>query len=416
MQGETSGRANEHASRPSVNRRARSRAGERALTLGARAGLFEVDGASPRTRAPLRARFLEVTMRSKALGANRAWIVAFLVTAISMIACGASSAPSGDQPASGDAGPADANVVDATTTGGDGSVFAVPDGAPPNQDAATVVPTPDPDYLWYRLDETTGTAVKDSTSNHFDIDVPGVSWNDGANFDGTACGETSVDSRFRLPPVTITVWLTATERTDGTRLLDALQPLPANALSDDVPGIGGYGIGLNVWSDGSGGSALAVEGVSPCTTAGLCAANKTQNAVASAADGGLACTTATSCRQGFVAGTEYFLAVTVDEAVDAGASTDGGPPPQAKVYVDGTLFDDDAAYVPPAEPQQPLYLGCCNLDMGYGSERFFEGRMRDLRVYKRRLDAPEFQQLYTNGPAATSPASPVDAGISLPPQ
>jgi hypothetical protein len=187
-------------------------------------------------------------------------------------------------------------------------------------------------------------------------------------------------------------------------MLGALVPFPANALSDDVPGVGGYGMGLNVWGDGHGGSALAVEDVSPCTESGLCVANESQDR--GAAGAGLSCVTASSCNQGFVAGREYFVAVTVEATADGGASGDGSAAAMAQVYVDGKLFDEDTALVLPSEPQPPLYLGCCNLDKTYVSKRFYRGRMRDVRVYKRHLEADEVGQLFVNGPATqVSPAT-----------
>jgi hypothetical protein len=46
----------------------------------------------------------------------------------------------------------------------------------------------------------------------------------------------------------------------------ALWPFPANAFSSDIPGVGGYAIGINVWTDGTGGSDLAVEGADTGTS------------------------------------------------------------------------------------------------------------------------------------------------------
>ncbi len=260
-------------------------------------------------------------------------------------------------------------------------------------DVATV-PTPAPDYIWYVLDETTGATAHDSSSHHFDITVPGIGWNQGGVFDGmTTCGDTTVGPEYRSPPITISAWLTPAARTDLPESY-ALQPFPPNAFSDDVPGVGGYGIGLNVWDTGS---ALEAEGVSPCTQAGLCVANGTQNTAAAAAGGGFSCTSAASCNQGFDAGSEYLVTLTV-----------GGPPqgtmtPTAQVYVNGALFDQDTAYIPQADSMPPIYLGCHNLDTGYGTTRFFDGRIRDVRVYLRQLAPDEVKQLYVNGPTLHAP-------------
>jgi hypothetical protein len=259
------------------------------------------------------------------------------------------------------------------------------------------VPTPPPDFVWYVLDETSGTVAHDSSSNHYDIDLTGVTWNVGANFDGTGGGGvTTVGPSYRVPPITITAWLTPAARTDGDLPGEALQPYPPNALSDDVPGVGGYGVGLNVWSSGS---ALAAEGVDTCTQAGLCAASETQNA----ADAGFSCTSATDCQQGFLAATEYFVVVAI------APEADGGPTPTATVYVNGAVFDQTTAYIPAPNASPPLYLGMHNEDTGYGTKRFFDGRIRDVRVYQRALDVAEVGQLFTNGPVLHAPPQP-DAG------
>jgi hypothetical protein len=175
-------------------------------------------------------------------------------------------------------------------------------------------------------------------------------------------------------------------------------------VSDDIPGVGGYGLGLNVWSNGS---ALGAEGVDTCKQAGLCVANSSQNAATadSGSDAGFSCTSSSSCQQGFVAGKEYFVVVTIADPGDAGTSA------AAQVYVNGALFDDSTAYIPAASATPPLYLGCHNFDTNYGSARVFDGRIRDVRVYQRQLAAGEVQQLYANGPTLHAPP-PADAGIT----
>ena len=262
------------------------------------------------------------------------------------------------------------------------------------------VATPPPDYFWYVLDEQQGTTAHDSTPHHFDMtNLTGVTWSQGANFDGTGGGgATTLDPAFRSPPITVSAWLTPRLRADLPTGY-SLVPYPPNALSDDIPGVGGYALGLNVWA---GGSALAVEAVDTCYGAGaLCVAATTQNALN--VGGGPSCSTAASCNQGFVAGNEHFIAVSIAPPVGAAASS------TALVYVDGALFDATIAVVFANSTTVPLYLGMHNLDTGYGSERFFAGRIRDARAYKRQLGAAEVRTLYQSGPALSAPA-PSDAG------
>jgi hypothetical protein len=279
---------------------------------------------------------------------------------------------------------------------------------------ASVVPTPPPDFLWYVFDETTGAIAHDSSPNHTDITIAGsITWKEGGVFDGmTTCGTTNVGQQYRNPPLTISGWLTPAGRTDELTTAGALLPYPPNAVSGDVPSLGGYGFGLNVWSTGS---ALEAEEVSPCTTAGLCAANGTQNAeTAEAGDAGFSCTSTTKCDEGFKAGTRYFITVAFDPVLDAGTveggATDGGVP-MAQVYVNGVLFDQAASRLPPFSTPAPLRLGCHNDDTTYGTTRFYDGTMRDVRVYRRQLAAEEVNQLYKNGPTLHAP-SRSDAGSS----
>jgi hypothetical protein len=252
-----------------------------------------------------------------------------------------------------------------------------------------------PDLVWYVLDETTGTIAHDSSPHHYDMGLAGVTWDHGALFAGAnSCGFRSVPAD-RTPPLTMTIWLTPSARHDGTINQFALWPFPANAFSSDIPGIGGYAIGINVWTDGNGGSDLAVEGADTCMQAGLCVANSNQSGhgFSSASCSGL-----DACNAGFVAGREYFVAVAI--AAPVGDPALGVP---AQVYVDGALFDDTTAYVAARNPAAPLYLGCCNFDPGYGSKRSFLGRIRDARIYSRQLTAAEVGQLYAAGPAVAAP-------------
>jgi hypothetical protein len=224
-----------------------------------------------------------------------------------------------------------------------------------------------PDFAWYVLDETSGTTAHDSSGNHRDItNITGITWNTGGIFDGATCGEVGVDGAFRDPPVTMTAWLAASARSDETSNDYALTPYPPNALSGDIPSLGGYGIGLDVWTDGAAGAAATVE-------TGL--GDSIGYHIASNA---------------FLAGTEYFIALTVD------ATT-------SMIYVDGNLVATDSADDPPNEMPTPLHMGCHNDDTNYGTKRFYIGRMRDARIYKRILGAPEVAALYVSGPLTKAP-------------
>ena len=217
---------------------------------------------------------------------------------------------------------------------------------------------PAPDFLWYKLDETSGTTAHDSSSGHHDIDVAGISWNGGGVFHH-ACGVLDVGAGYRVAPITITAWLSPALRSDEASNDHALTPFPPDAMSGDVPALGGFGLGLDAWT--GGGSALAVE-----TGIDASVAFHSQSGV-------------------FVAGTRYFVALVIDAS-------------SAKTYVDGQLSATVTADTPPPTSPTPLHLGCHNDDTGYGTKRFFEGTMRDVRVYKRLVAADEIAALYANGP------------------
>jgi hypothetical protein len=295
---------------------------------------------------------------------------------------------------------ADAGAIDAAAdqaTGDSGVDAAAIDAA---GEAEAAVPTPAPDYLWYVLDETDGATAHDSSPNQFDItNMTGVTWDAGANFDGVSGGgDTTLDSSYRSPPFTISVWLTPQLRADSPNGY-SLQPYPPNAVSDDIPGLGGYSLGLNVWANGS---ALSGEGLAGCTGSFMCVANALQNA--NDADGGPSCTSPTSCNQGFIAGQEHFVVMTIEAPGDAGVA------PEGWVYVDGVLFDQEPTNALSNDPA-PLSIGRHNLDNGYGTTGVFDGRIRDVRIYKRQVGIAEIEQLYVNGPTLHAPPRP-DAGAS----
>jgi hypothetical protein len=190
----------------------------------------------------------------------------------------------------------------------------------------------------------------------------GVVWQDGAVFDGsTVCGSTTVSQAFRSAPATMSAWVRASARADEMSNNHALTPYPPNAFSGDSPGLGGFGFGLNVWTDGVPGGGLALE-----TGAGAAIAFHTIG--------------------GYSAGTEYFVALVIG-------------PNQANLYVNGALSATVNANLPRPAAPPPLHLGRTNDDTNYNTKRFFRGRLRDARIYTHVLNAGEIGQLFAAGPA-----------------
>ncbi len=249
--------------------------------------------------------------------------------------------------------------------------LAPPDVPPPSDEAAGPPEDAQPDapatllsapgFVWYRLDETSGTTAHDSSPHHYDVmNLVGVVWDHGATFNGAVCGSTAVGQAFRTAPVTMTAWLTAADRTDETVTEYALEPFPPNAVSGDAPSLGGFGLGINVWTDGTPGNGVALE--------------TGENAAI-----------AFHTLAGIDAGVEYFLALVIG-------------PSQADLYENGSLSASVGANTPLAAEPAPLHLGCHNDDTGYLSKRFFVGHMRDVRVYARLLGVGEIGALFASGP------------------
>ena len=259
------------------------------------------------------------------------------------------------------------------------------DGGTVGLDAA---PLPTPDFVWYVLDETQGAVAHDSSSHHYDItNLTGVTWDHGASFDGkNGGGSVAVDSSYRSAPITIGAWLTPTARADETSTSYSLTPYPTNAIGDDIQAQWGFGIGLNVWTDGVAGSALAVEDVGTCQGTPTAAPHD--------------CTVSPSIGASpvtFVPGQEYFVVAAIGTP-----GADGGTSSSAHVYVNGSLFSESTADAI-SGGATTLWLGVHNNDTAYGTRRFFAGRIRDVRIYKRELAASEITQLYAVGPTLKAP-------------
>ena len=197
-----------------------------------------------------------------------------------------------------------------------------------------------PELAWYKLTETGGNVAHDSTANGCYVVLQIVAWGAGAHFvvpdSGAASGgSTTAPAGMRRVPVSFTAWLAPSARSDETANSYGITPFPSNAVSADVPGLFGFGIGVDVWTEGTPGSAFAVENV---------------GSTFNACDGG-----------GFVANEEYFVVAAI------GAST-------ATLYVDGRRTATAPVTMPGAAATATLSLGTHNGDVGYGSKRFYAGR------------------------------------------
>jgi hypothetical protein len=162
-------------------------------------------------------------------------------------------------------------------------------------------------------------------------------------------------AEFRTYPLTVSAWLTPAARADQGASSYGLTPFPANAISNDVAGVGGFGMGINVWTDGMPGSSLRVGWVNPTVPAT------------------------------FNAGTRYHVVLAYS------------PSRMVSVYVGGTLLTMRGT-ANADMTQGALFVGAHNLDTGYGTKRFNIGEIDDVRIYTTLLDAPTVAALHDAGP------------------
>ncbi|HET9531724.1 MAG TPA: LamG-like jellyroll fold domain-containing protein, partial [Blastocatellia bacterium] len=169
---------------------------------------------------------------------------------------------------------------------------------------------------------------------------------------GSAFSFDGVNDAFQTPPtailnslpLTIEAWVNPSVRDDGT-------DFPANVASNDRPGFGGHGFGVNVFTSGS---QMKVE------------YQQGERVVPGVL---------------FTAGQWYHVAVVY---------TTGN----LKVYVDGQQVDDFSYGQGALDGDNIIRIGFHNNDAGTGSRRFFKGLIDEASVYSRALSASEVQNIF----------------------
>lgn len=211
--------------------------------------------------------------------------------------------------------------------------------------------------IWYRFDEGSGTVLGDSGLGGHDAALTGTfTWTAGAiHFTQGLATTAPLPGTFRIYPLTVAAWMVPDARTDQTSNAYSLTPFPANAVSNDTGGVGGFGMGANVWTDGTPGSSLRVGWVAPTVAAT------------------------------FTAGQLVHVAL---------AYTTAG---NVSIYVNGVLLTSRGTAVADGM-MAALYIGAHNLDVGYGTKRFYAGTIDDVRIYRRLLTANEVAGMFTAGP------------------
>jgi hypothetical protein len=226
---------------------------------------------------------------------------------------------------------------------------------------ATVTPPPGPaDVGWWKLNETSGVVAADSSGGGHPAAVTAPTWNSGLVADGTGNGLAAVTLpiSLRTPPNSFSCWFTPATRTDAGVSGGPYSPWPPNVISNDVFGLGGVGIGANVWSNAGGGGTVVV------------------GSVANPVPGLL-----------LVAGHQYHLAVTYGLA-------------STNVYVDSVMVATAGpiGYYS-GGPTSLFRMNYHNEDPAYSTARFAKGTLRDVRVYSSELTAAQVAALFAVGPA-----------------
>lgn len=220
-----------------------------------------------------------------------------------------------------------------------------------------VAPPAPADVGWWKLNETSGTVAADSSGNNRHATVTGPSWNDGLTSDGTGNGiaVATVGVNIRTQPVSYSLWFTPVTRSNQSSGL--VQPFPPNVLSNDIFGLGGIGIGINV-RDTYGGN----------------------NTVIAA----------------------YFYNSELPAYISSGVRRHFavvGDATSSKLYIDGNLISTSSSLQNFASSSGTLRFNYTNEDTNYQQNRFSKGTLRDVRVYKRALTAGEVQNTFLQGPA-----------------
>lgn len=237
-------------------------------------------------------------------------------------------------------------------------------------DMPVASPGPPPTVIWYNFDETpdTNPDLIDASVGGNDSTLVGT-WDrgDGALIladTGSANQGARTDAQmpgsFRDPPIAMTCWVKPYLRTDRNVMPTyAYTPYPPNVMSNDIPGLGGYGMGFNVW-DAAGGYPAGSNFV---------IANYGNLAVPG----------------GIIPDQWYFIAFST-------GATYG-----TRVWVNLDIISTGAVINPSGASPAYLYTGRHNDDTNYGSRRNFWGELDEARVYDRELTVAEIEAIYLYG-------------------
>jgi hypothetical protein len=215
-----------------------------------------------------------------------------------------------------------------------------------------------PEHLWFKLNSTSGDQMIDSSDNQAHAQLTGTyTWDNGKIVFSVpdSGGETpDMPLSYRQTPHSVSAWVVPYARDDRSANNYAQTPFPVNCVSNDIPGHGGFGFGINVWTDGDSGSQMIVGGVG--NVDGLT----------------------------FTAGQRYHVVVVYSAT-------------ETKVYLDNqVVYTGDAVTL--SEGSAPVYIGRHNNDGNYGTKRFFIGEIDDVRVYQQALTTEDVSLLSANGP------------------
>ncbi len=212
---------------------------------------------------------------------------------------------------------------------------------------------PPPSQIWLPCDIPSTTTLFDISGNDYDLAIAGPSEATDECFeittDGNGAERNNVPGARDLPNTT-TGWVKSEVRSDQGPG-GSLQPYPPNAVSTDTPGEGGFGFGLNIWDNAGGGAVLCVPG------------------------------TPFNLEDDWQAGRWYHVAVVCAE---------GG---ERRVYIDGELYNVGTMY-DPSGASGDFFVGKHNNSTFYGSQRFHNGCIYDVRMWTQTLTQRQIKALY----------------------
>lgn len=182
--------------------------------------------------------------------------------------------------------------------------------------------------------------------NYYNNDITKV-----AEFNGLNAYMETITSNDYINKLNITIeaWVKAFNRDDS--IMHPIGHFPNNVISNDIPFYGGHGFGLNKWISNGGGCEIFGE-IHGESTPYVNYSNYNNEWV--------------------------FISTTYESGI-------------LKIYVNGQLFYTNTYTQEIIDSANTVRIGKHNDDTLYGTNRFFKGRIADVRIWNKVLTQTEIQ-------------------------